>query len=175
MLKNNFRDNKIVFLKQGNYCVSFLRKTKRDYHGNSNKSEILRKLLSLFFTYVCQVILVEGNTIFRQNAKNSEIMNTFLSNVEKNLNITESEEVKLSAGTKSHPILKAIFKYSKHPSIIVTKNTAKNKGQHFNFHVLVLMMYLRKPKKLKMHRNSEECYFCKYSKTKYRFFFKLPL
>ena len=51
-------------------------------------------------------------------------MNTFLSNVEKNLNITESEEVKLSAGTKSHPILKAIFKYSKHPSIIVTKNTS---------------------------------------------------
>lgn len=83
MLKNNFRDNKIIFLKQGNYYVSFLRKTKRDYHGNLNKSEILRELLSLFFTYVCQVILVEGNTVFTQNAKNSEIMNNFLSNVEK--------------------------------------------------------------------------------------------
>ena len=132
MLKNNFRDNKIVFLKQGNYYVSFLRKTKRDYHGNLNKSEILRELLSLFFTYVCQVILVEGNTVFTQNAKNSEIMNTFLSNVEKNLNITDSEEVKLSAGTKSNPILKAIFKYSKNPSIIVTKNTANRSTFQFS-------------------------------------------
>ena len=132
MLKNSFRDNKTVFLKQGNYYVSFLRKTKRDYHGNSNKSEILRELLSLFFTYVCQVILVEGNTVFTQNAKNSEIMNTFLSNVEKNLNITDSEEVKLSAGTKSNPILKAIFKYSKNPSIIVTKNTANRSTFQFS-------------------------------------------
>ena len=132
MLKNNFRDNKIVFLKQGNYYVSFLRKTKRDYHGNLNKSEILRELLSLFFTYVCQVILVEGNTVFTQNAKISEIINTFLSNVEKNLNITDSEEVKLSAGTKSNPILKAIFKYSKNPSIIVTKNTANRSTFQFS-------------------------------------------
>ena len=132
MLQNNFRDNKIVFLKQGNYYVSFLRKTKRDYHGNLNKSEILRELLSLFFTYVCQVILVEGNTVFTQNAKNSEIINTFLSNVEKNLNITDSEEVKLSAGTKSNPILKAIFKYSKNPSIIVTKNTANRSTFQFS-------------------------------------------
>ena len=132
MLKNNFRDNKIIFLKQGNYYVSFLRKTKRDYHGNLNKSEILRELLSLFFTYVCQVILVEGNTVFTQNAKNSEIMNNFLSNVEKNLNITDSEEVKLSAGTKSNPILKAIFKYSKNPSIIVTKNTANRSTFQFS-------------------------------------------
>ena len=59
-------------------------------------------------------------------------MNTFLSNVEKNLNFADSEEVKLSAGTKSNPILKAIFEYSKNPSIIVTKNTANRSTFQFS-------------------------------------------
>ena len=174
MLKNNFRDNKIIFLKQGNYYVSFLRKTKRDYHGNLNKSEILRELLSLFFTYVCQVILVEGNTVFTQNAKNSEIMNNFLSNVEKYVWISQILK-------RSNSLLEQnqIQYWKQFSNIVKTQASLLQKipliGQHFNFHVLVLMMYLRKPKKLRMHRNSEECYFCKYSKRKCRFFFKLPL
>ena len=56
-----------------------------------------------------------GDNIFIQDAKN-----TFSSNPVKNLMIPEFEEPNPFAEIKSHLILKAIFKYSKHSTIQVS-------------------------------------------------------
>ena len=35
--KSRFHANKTAYLKQRNYCVSILQKTKRKYYGNTNE------------------------------------------------------------------------------------------------------------------------------------------
>ena len=39
-LKNRSDNNKREYNKQGNYCVSLLRKTKTNYHANLNKKDL---------------------------------------------------------------------------------------------------------------------------------------
>ena len=60
--------------------------------------------------------------IFIKDAKNAEDLNTFFSNAVKNIKIPDPEEVNHFAEKLSQPILKAIFKYSKPPSIISINN-----------------------------------------------------
>ena len=80
-----------------------------------------------------KIPLVESDKIFTKDAKNGENLNTFCLNTVKNLKIPDCEEVIPFAEKLSHPILKAIFNYNKH------SNNDASIGEHFNFHVLVLM------------------------------------
>ena len=59
---------------------------------------------------------------FIKDGKNAEDLNTFFSNAVKHLKIQEREEVSPLVEKLSHPILEAIFKYSKHRSIIAINN-----------------------------------------------------
>ena len=70
-----------------------------------------------------KITLIENNVIVSEDQQVAEIFNTFFSNSVKNLNIEYYEhfsfdEYFLSEDTESDdPILRAIEKYGKHPSI----------------------------------------------------------
>ena len=44
-LKNRSKVNRINFIKQRNYCVSLLRKTKKQYYANLNEKDLADKYL----------------------------------------------------------------------------------------------------------------------------------
>ena len=67
--------------------------------------------------------LVENDKVLTKDAKNAQDLNTFFLNTVKNLKIPECEEVNPFAEKLSQTILKAIFKYNKHRSIIAINVT----------------------------------------------------
>ena len=72
-----------------------------------------------------------------------KMLNTFFSNPVKNLKVPEFDEVKPFAYKTSHLILNAISKYSRIPRMQVSLLWLMSQmGEHLNFQVLVIMMYL---------------------------------
>ena len=57
-----------------------------------------------------KITAVEGDKIFKWDAKDAELLNAFYSNLLKNLKIPEFDKVNSFAEEVSHPILKAISK-----------------------------------------------------------------
>ena len=84
------------------------------------------------------ITLIENNIIVSEDEKVAEVFNSFFSNAVKNLNIDYYEhfsfdEYFLCKDTENEdPILKAIEKYEKHPSILKIKLTTPE-NSHFSF------------------------------------------
>ena len=82
---------------------------------------VLKSCWGLFFsdytTSSEKIAFVEADKRFTQDAKNGKLLNTFFSNLVKNLNIPFAEKV-------SHSVLKAIFKYRKNSNLISINNVA---------------------------------------------------
>ena len=66
---------------------------------------------------------IENEKVLTKDAKNAQDLNTFFLNAAKNLKIPECEEANPFAEKLSHTILKPIFKYNKHRSIIAINVT----------------------------------------------------
>ena len=79
------------------------------------------------------IILKDSNRAITNNHKLAEIFNTFLGNITQNLRI-DSDVVEFTKSLNiSDPVLKAIRKYEKHPSIIKIKEKMKKKNMPFYF------------------------------------------
>ena len=139
-LKKKTETTRLVYIKQHNYCVSLLRKTKKDHYANLDEKDvadnkqfwrIIKLLLSDKVKSSDKITLVERGEIINENGKNAEILNTFFSNAAKNLKIPACQDTDTLANNISHPILKAITKFRNHPSIIVIKDF--NKNSRFDF------------------------------------------
>ena len=94
-----------------------------------------RKSIKAFFSNKAKssekISFAESDKTFTKEAKNAENLNTFFTNAVKNLKIPECEEVLCLAEKRSHPILEAIFKYSKH-KIIIAANNVSNQWRIYN-------------------------------------------
>ena len=66
---------------------------------------------------------VENEKVLTKDAKNAQDLNTFFLNTIKNLKIPECEEVNPFSEKLSQTILKTIFEYNKHRSIIAISVT----------------------------------------------------
>ena len=140
-LKKRSDQNKKLYTKQRNYCVSLLRKTKKNHYANSNQIDIadnkqfwrtVKPLLSDKSKSNEKITLVEGDKITSEDKSNAQILNSFFSNAVKNLKIPELKDINPLAENIPHPVFKAILKYKNHPSIIVIKNARRN-GLGFYF------------------------------------------
>ena len=140
-LKNRSEQNRLSYVKQRNYCVSLLRKTKKDYYANLNVKDIVDK--KQFWSTVKplfsdktksneKITLVEDETVTTQDEKNAELLNLFFSSAVKNLKIPEFNDTNPLAERLSDPVLKAILKYNNHPSIAAIRNANNNSHFHFN-------------------------------------------
>ena len=79
------------------------------------------------------ITLIEKNEIIEDDNKISEIFNDFFTNAVKNLNIEIDQNILNNVDDIEDPILKAIKKYQKHPSILkINENQLQNK-ESFEF------------------------------------------
>ena len=130
---------KLAYNKQRNFCTSLLRRTKREYYGKLNPSDIsdnkkFWKTVKPFFSEKSvttdSIAIVENNKIYDDDEKVSEIFNDFFSNAVVNLNIPSCN---FNADiNESDPIIKANMKYNNHESIIKIKES-KNIQDSFSF------------------------------------------
>ena len=97
-LKNRSSENKINYVKQRNRCVSFLKKTKREYYSNlnlknicDNKSfwKIVKLMLSKKIKSNEGIALIENDEIIKTEKGTAKVLNAFFSNIFQNLDIQQ--------------------------------------------------------------------------------------
>ena len=95
-LKDRTEENRSRYASQRNYCVSLLKKTKKEYFGNLNQKKCLRQQNILenskafsFGQIVSkeQTTLVENNEIISEDGDVAQTLNSFFSNIVTNLKI----------------------------------------------------------------------------------------
>ena len=134
-LKDKTEENRLLYTQQRNRCVSLLRKTKVNYYGNLNVKDItdnkkIRKTVKPFLPDKSKtsdkIHLNENGKLLNSEFETAEVLNTFFSNIVKNLKISEYENLDRNFENVEDPVLRAILKYKNHPSITVIKEKAKN-------------------------------------------------
>ena len=95
-LKNRPEVNRINYIKQRNYCANYFRKTKKNCYASLNEKDIadnkkfwktVKPLFSNNLKSNEKSTLVKDDKIFTENIKVAEELNSFFSNVVKNLKI----------------------------------------------------------------------------------------
>ena len=72
-----------------------------------------------------RINISEKGEILKTESETAETLNSFFSNMVKNLNISRYSEFDLLTGNIADPTLKAIFKYKNHPSILVIQTNCE--------------------------------------------------
>ena len=131
-LKDPTEHNKILYTKQRNWCVSLLRKEKKEYFANLNEKDIIdnkkfwqtvKPFLSEKLKSREKITLVEKEELVSSESDVAQRFNQFFSNIVKNLDIPKYVVGDtLHLNLKKHPIFMAILKSRNHPSIITIKH-----------------------------------------------------
>ena len=130
-----------AYKKQCNYCVSLLRKTKKEFYENLNPRLIADiktfwKQVKPFFSDKTpmnrNIILLDGDKIISSPEKCAEIMNNFFSDAVLELDIDRSLYVD-SLMNIINPVEKAIEMFKNHPSIISIYELGYEQN-NFSFH-----------------------------------------
>ena len=139
-LKNRTESNRVSYNKQRNFCVSLLRKTKKDYYGNLNKKDVIdnenfwksvKPLSSVNVKSSEKITIVHEDKITTTDDENTKILNSFFSNIVKNLKFPKFKDIDFSAKCIPHPALKAIMKFRNHPIVSAIRNAFN--PQSFSF------------------------------------------
>ena len=138
-LKERNDENRKRYTSQRNYCVSLLNKTKKDYYRNLNEKDVsdnktvwktVKPFLSDKIVSKEQILLVESDETISEETEIAETLNSFFSNIVKNLKIPEYKPHNDSLHENvSDPIIKIILKYRYHPSIFTIGEVCKKKPQ----------------------------------------------
>ena len=113
-------ENRLAYKKQRNFCVTLLRKKKADCFNNLDlnlvrDNKMFWKATSPYFV---------NNPKKRSKitlADEKDTFNKFFGNIIKNLNIPINNEVLEDVSMIQDPIIAAIEKYRRHPSIVKIK------------------------------------------------------
>ena len=132
-MRNRSDENKRKYSQQQNYCVSLLRKTKKNYYSDLNEKKITDKTfwktVKLFLSDKTpsdeKITLTEKDKIIKTDSKTANVLNTFFSTIISNLNIPEYQVPDPISNDVSDPALKSILKYKNHPSIKAIEKIAK--------------------------------------------------
>ena len=135
-LKLKTEKNRLAYAKQRNYCVKLLKQKKRQNSGNLNlcsitDNKLFWKTVSPLFTEKNRsksnkITLVEGGKVLTDDAKIAETFSSSFRNIVNTLNIEKDESIFRDTEDETDPLLRAIKKYSKHPSILRIKQYLKN-------------------------------------------------
>ena len=144
-LKNPLVANKLPYTKQRNFCVSLLRKVKREYFANLNEKNITdnRKFWQTVKPFLSdknksreKIILIKNEEIISDDVEVLKTLNNYFSNVVKNLKIPEKFVTdSLPQSLSRHPTLNAILKYKNHPSMRVIKRFSQRFSSFYFSHV----------------------------------------
>ena len=122
--------------KQRNYCVSLIRKIKKDYYNNLDYKKIIDN--KSFWKYVKplfteknarsnKITLVEDNFILENNDKIAETFNNFFTSVVSNLNIPSFVASSVEIDRIEDPILHVTEQYRNHPSAVAINKKKLNR------------------------------------------------
>ena len=140
-LRNRTEENKILYNRQRNYCVSLLRKSKRGYYENLNIKNVtdnklfwksVKPLLSDKSRIRDRINISEKGKILKTESETAESLNSFFSHIVKNLNISRYSEFDPVTENIADPTLKAIFKYKDHPSILAIQSHCEKETFRFS-------------------------------------------
>ena len=140
-LKSNNEENRKLYDKQRNYCVSLLRKTKKAYYENLDDRNVsdnklfwktVKLSLSEKFSARERISLSENSKIVKTEKQTAEVFNNFFGNIGKNFNIPQYSDFDPVIEKVKDPTLKAILTYEKHPSILAIR-TKCNRNGAFSF------------------------------------------
>ena len=130
--KNRNAENENAYKKQRNLCTNLLKKVKASYYSNLKPANICDNkkfwnTIKPLFSEKCvsrdDITLVENKKIISDDKQIADIFNNFFSNAVKSLNIDYFEHFSWDCvfSQNEDPVIKAIEKYNKHPSIIKIK------------------------------------------------------
>jgi len=134
-IQNKSEENRIRYTKQRNFCVSLLRKTKKQFYQNLNEKNVadnklfwktVKPFLSDKVSGKDKIHLIENNELIKSDSE-TEVLNNFFSNIVQNLNIVRYTSDEPFVENISDPTLKAILKYRKHPGVIAIRDKFKIK------------------------------------------------
>ena len=134
-LKNPNDQNKLLYNKQRNYCVSLLKKEKKDFFARLNETDItgnrkfwhtVKPSLSDKVKSREAIILVDNENIKSNENEMANTFNDFFSNIVNNLEIPEYQcENDLHSRLSIHPALQALMKYRNHSSINIIRRLSQ--------------------------------------------------
>ena len=124
-LRNKTDKNKKKYTKQRNYCVSLIRKTKREYYSNLDVKNITNN--KTFWKIVKRFLSDMLASIQKNNPNRS-----FFSNIVSDIRIPYYNNCDPLAGKIQEPVLKATLKYRNHPRIFTIGEVCK-KNPQFSF------------------------------------------
>ena len=140
-LRNRTEENKILYDRQRNYCASLLRKSKRRHYENLNIKNVtdnklfwisVKPLLSDKSRLRDRINISEKGKILKTESETAESLNSFFSNIVKNLNILRYSEFDPVTENIADPTLKAIFKYKDHPRILAIQSNCEKEAFLFS-------------------------------------------
>ena len=85
-LKSRSEENRQIFRKQRNICVSLLRKTERSYYSNVNETNVIdnqkfwkriKPMLSNKFVNIEKIALVDNEKIITNDKEIAKVLNDF--------------------------------------------------------------------------------------------------
>ena len=123
-------------LKKIKFCVSLLRKSNRGYYENVNIKNVIdyklfrksvKPLLSDKSHIRDRISISEKCVILKTESETAETLNSFFTNIVKNLNISRYSEFDSVTENIFDP---TTFKYKDHPSILATQSNHEKK-KHF--------------------------------------------
>ena len=151
-LKNRTGENKTLYTKQRNYCLSLLRKSKKKYFAHLNEKDILdnklfwKTIKSLMPDKVMnrdRINLSVKGELVKTELETAEVLNKFFSNIVNNLEISKYSKYESFIDNIKVQALRAILKYKNHPSIIAIQNKFKV-GDVFYFRELEKRKFRKK-------------------------------
>ena len=140
-LKTRSNEDKKAYNTQRNYCLTLVRKAKKDYynnldHENVTDNKTFWKSIKPFFSEKGsthnKITLVEQGLILDKNDNAAEVLNKFFINVVSNLNIPKYHDKSVNIDYIEDPIARSIEQYKNHPSIVAIKSKSTNKYFKFN-------------------------------------------
>ena len=128
--KNRNEENRAIYVKQRNYCVSLLRKSKKKYYKNLGErnlrdNKLFWKTIKPSFSETIvtrdRIHLTENGDIVKTELETAETLNNFFGNVIKNLMIPKYSEYDPSIDRVENRTIRAILKYWNNPSILAIR------------------------------------------------------
>ena len=133
-LKNRNEENRAIYVKQRNYFVSPLRKSKKKYYENLDERNLMDK--KLFWKTIKpsfsdkivtrdRIHLTENGQVVRTELETAETLNNVFGNVIKNLMIPKYSEYDRSIDRVENHTIRAILKHRNHPSMLAIRERKK--------------------------------------------------
>ena len=145
-LKHRSDENRRLFQKQRNKCVSLLQKAKKEYFSSLNINKVVDnksfwKIVKTFLSNKAisseKITLIDEVELITDEQKVASTLNDFFSSIVTSLNLAESQNVDPFSDNIDHPALKAIMKWRNNPSVLAITTVRENR-ERFTFSSVTL-------------------------------------